>query len=226
MERMADAGRQALLVGGSGLYFRAVVDELEFPGTDATTRAELERQAENLGGERMYERLATLDPIAAGRIDPGNVRRTVRALEVAAITGRPFSTFADAWERFPIDRVRVVGVRMETGVLRTRIEGRIARMLADGWLDEVRRLVEDGLGGWLTASQAIGYAELARHLQGEMTLATAVQATVRRTANLARRQMAWFRRDPRIRWFDGGEPGDIELLEPILAYLQDARAIA
>ncbi len=215
-------GARAILVGGSGLYLRAVVDDLEFPGTDASTRADLELQASALGAARLYERLAALDPVAAGRIEPGNVRRIVRALEVAALTGRPFSTFGQAWERYPSEAVRVAGVRMNRDVLTGRIGRRVDAMFERGWLDEVRTLVERGFGGWLTSSQAIGYAELARHLRGDMTLAEAVEVIVKRTGNLARRQMAWFRRDPRIRWFDVGEQGAAEAVEPMRAYLEDA----
>jgi tRNA dimethylallyltransferase len=215
-------GARAILVGGSGLYLRAVVDDLEFPGTDAATRAELEREASTLGAAKMYERLTDLDPVAAGKIEPGNVRRIVRALEVAAVTGRPFSTFARAWELYPSDAVKAAGVRMSREVLIERIRRRVDAMLERGWLDEVRTLVERGFGGWLTSSQAIGYAELARHLRAEMTLAEAVEATVKRTGNLARRQMAWFRRDPRIRWFDVGTRGAMEAIEPMRAYLEGA----
>jgi tRNA dimethylallyltransferase len=212
-------GRPSLLVGGSGLYFRAVVDRLEFPGTDAATRLDLERQAEALGPERMYERLAASDPVAAARIDPGNVRRTVRALEVPSITGRSFSSYAQAWERYDAGSVRAAGLLMPRDALMARIDVRVRSMLDDGWLDEVRSLVDRGFGGWLTSTQAIGYAELARHLRGDLTLEAAVEATVKRTGNLARRQMSWFRRDPRIRWFDVDERGAMAAHEPILAYL-------
>lgn len=221
IERIEQARHPALLVGGSGLYFRAVVDDLDLPGTDPQTRDELERQASVLGPARLYERLAALDPAAADRIEPGNVRRTVRALEVAAVTGRPFSAFARGWASYAADAVRAAGVRVPREMLMRRIEERVWAMLEAGWLDEVRGLADRGFGGWLTSTQAIGYAELARHLQGEMTLGAAVEVTVRRTGNLARRQMAWFRRDPRIRWFDVGERGGIEAFEPILTYLGD-----
>jgi tRNA dimethylallyltransferase len=219
--RIGGRGRPALLVGGSGLYFRAVVDDLEFPGVDPDTRSELERQAEALGAERMYQRLASSDPVAAAKIDPGNVRRTVRALEVPAITGRAFSTYARAWERYDAGSVRAAGLRMPREAVIARIGVRVRSMLDAGWLDEVRSLVERGFGGWLTSTQAIGYAELARHLRGDMTLDDAVEATVKRTGNLARRQMSWFRRDPRIRWFDVDERGAMAAFEPILAYLED-----
>jgi tRNA dimethylallyltransferase len=222
IDQIAVREGRAILVGGSGLYLRAVVDDLEFPGTDPATRAELERQASTLGAARMYGRLSSLDPVAAGKIEPGNVRRIVRALEVAAVTGRPFSTFAQAWEVYPPEAVRAAGVRITREVLIERIARRVDLMLEAGWLDEVRTLVGRGFGGWLTSSQAIGYAELARHLRGDMTLADAVEATVKRTGNLARRQMAWFRRDPRIRWFEVGTKGAVEAIEPMRAYLEDA----
>ena len=214
-----ERGRDALLVGGSGLYFRALVDDLEFPGTDLDTRTELEREAAALGPERMFERLVSMDPVAAARIEPGNVRRIVRALEVPAVTGRPFSSFAEAWERYDVDAVRPAGLRMSRELLVGRIRARVVSMLDEGWLDEVRSLVDAGFGGWLTSTQAIGYAELARHLRGEMTLGDAVEATVKRTTNLARRQMAWFRRDPRIRWFEVDERGAMSAFEAIRAFL-------
>jgi tRNA dimethylallyltransferase len=219
LREIEERGRQGLLVGGSGLYFRAVVDGLEFPGTDPGTRTDLERQAAALGPERLYERLASLDPVAAARIEPGNVRRIVRALEVPAVTGRPFSSFAEAWERYDADAVRAAGLRMPRELLAGRIRVRVVRMLEEGWLDEVRSLVDAGFGGWLTSTQAIGYAELARHLRGDMTLDDAAEATVKRTTNLARRQMAWFRRDPRIRWFDVDERGAMSAFVAIRAFL-------
>lgn len=201
-------GRRALLVGGSGLYFRAIVDDLAFPGTDPVLRATLEAEAERDGQPALYARLAATDPVAASRIEPGNVRRTVRALEVAAVTGRPFSSFAVAWEAFPDERVRAAGVLPDRAVLDRRIEARVRAMVADGFVEEVRTLVARGDVGGITSGQAIGYAEFARYLAGETTIEDAIEATVRRTRALARRQIAWFRRDPRIRWFptpDGAE---------------------
>ena len=213
-------GRRPLLVGGSGLYFRAVVDDLEFPGTEPQTRGVLEEEAAALGAERMHGRLAELDPVAASRIEPGNVRRTVRALEVAAITGRAFSSYAAAWESYAAERVRAAGIRLEPERLAARVEGRVHAMLSDGWLAEVERLVDRGFGAWLTATQAIGYAELARHLAGELSLEDAVRQIVKRTRTLARRQMAWFRRDPRIRWFEVGDEGAVAAVDDIVTYLE------
>jgi len=212
-------GRRVLLVGGSALYERAVVDDLGFPGTDAGTRKGLEAEAAVVGAAGLHERLAASDPAAAARIEPGNVRRTVRALEVAQLTGQPFSSFAGGWEMYEAHRVRAAGISMPGPVLRTRIEARVAEMLERGWLDEVRGLVERGFGSWLTSAQAIGYAELARHLAGELTLDAAVAGTVKRTRALARRQLAFFRRDPRIRWFEAGEAGAGPLVEDVVAYL-------
>ena len=215
-------GRRVLLVGGSALYERAVVDDLGFPGTDPDTRRDLEAEAAVVGAAGLHERLAAADPAAAAKIEPANVRRTVRALEVAELTGRPFSSFAEGWDVYEPDRVRAAGVTIPAPALRTRIEGRVAEMLERGWLDEVRGLVERGFGAWLTSAQAIGYAELARHLAGELTLDAAIAGTVKRTRALARRQLAFFRRDPRIRWFEAGEAGAGPLVEDVIAHLETA----
>jgi tRNA dimethylallyltransferase len=213
-------GARPLLVGGSGLYLRAVVDRLEFPGTESDVRDDLEEEAAFVGADRMHGRLADMDPVAASKIEPANVRRTVRALEVAAITGRPFSSYASAWDDYPADRVRATGVRLTPEQLSSRAEERVREMLAAGWIEEVETLVAGGFGGWLTSTQAIGYAELARHLAGELGLEDAIRQTVTRTHRLARRQMAWFRRDPRIRWFDTGDGGAASVVDDLVAYLE------
>ncbi len=220
LEQIGRRGAPALLVGGSGLYLRAVVDDLEIPGTDPATRADLERQAAALGAEGIHRRLVWADPVAAAKIEPGNARRTVRALEVAAVTGRTFSSFADAWTEYPAGRMWAVGIEIEREVLRRRIHLRVASMLERGFLDEVRALMARGLGDWLTSGRAIGYAEMARHLQGRLSLEDAVDATERRTSSLARRQMAWFRRDPRIRWVRAGEGGAIDVVGELLGELE------
>jgi len=213
-------GARPLLVGGSGLYLRAVVDRLEFPGTESNVRGDLEEEAAFVGADRMHGRLAEMDPVAASKIEPANVRRTVRALEVAAITGRPFSSYASAWDDYPADRVRAAGVRLTPEQLSSRAEERVREMLASGWIEEVETLVARGFGGWLTSTQAIGYAELARHLAGELSMEDAVRQTITRTHRLARRQMAWFRRDPRIRWLDAGDGGAASVVDDLVAYLE------
>jgi len=210
------------LVGGSGLYLRAVVDDLAFPPEDPVVRASLEAEADDLGAEALYRRLAEMDPVAAARIEPGNVRRIIRALEVTAISGAPFSSFGASWDRYDADRVRAAGIRLDREAQRARIAERVLAMLENGWLDEVQALMDRGFGAWLTASQAIGYAELAEHLDGRLSLDEAAERTVKRTRELARRQMAWFRRDPRIRWFDAGAGGASEVADDIRAYLGSA----
>jgi tRNA dimethylallyltransferase len=209
-----------LLAGGSGLYFRAVVDDLRFPPEDPAIRAALEAEADELGPDELFRRLADADPVAAERIDPANIRRTVRALEVIRITGSPFSDFAAAWEVYDPARVRVAGVRLDATALDARVRARVASMLDDDWLDEVRRLVDQGFGAWLTSSQAIGYAELAAHLDGRLALDEAMERTIKRTKELARRQLSWFRRDPRVEWFDADDRGAAALAEPLTAYLE------
>ena len=223
VEEIRRRGRRVLLAGGSGLYYRAVVDRLEFPGTDPGIRAELEAEASVVGGIPLYARLGALDPPAAAKIEPANVRRTVRALEVAAITGRPFSAFSEAWDAYPEGRVVAAGIELDGETLDRRVRQRVSRMLDLGFADEVRGLLDRGLGRWLTASQAIGYLEMARHLEGALSLEEAVAGTVKRTKALARRQMAWFRRDPRVRWFAAGPGGAAGLAADLRSYLRGQR---
>ncbi|MCA1726679.1 MAG: tRNA (adenosine(37)-N6)-dimethylallyltransferase MiaA [Actinobacteria bacterium] len=212
--RDAEARRANLLfVGGSGLYWRAVVDGLSFPGTDPDVRRELEAEAVAVGAGALHARLAGEDPEAAARIEPGNVRRTVRALEVARLTGRPFSSFASSWDTYPDRGVRAAGIRVPREILFARIERRVRDMIDAGLVEEVRGLVGRGLASTLTARQAIGYAEVIEHLEGRATIEEVVARTVRRTKALARRQMAWFQRDPRIRWFD--TPSAVDALDDL-----------
>jgi tRNA dimethylallyltransferase len=219
---IAERDGRPLLVGGSGLYLRAVVDQLVFPGEDPAIREELEREAEVAGSDRLFARLEALDPVAAAKVEPGNVRRIVRALEVPAVSGIPFSGFSASWERYEPGRMRAAGISIAQPVLAARIAERVSTMFAAGWLGEVRGLVERGFGDWLTSTQAIGYAELARHLDGRLSLEEAWTLTDRRTRNLARRQMAWFRRDPRIRWFEAGSGGAIDVVDELRTYLEAA----
>jgi tRNA dimethylallyltransferase len=209
---------RALLVGWGGLYYRAVVDDLSFPGTSSDIRGLLEVEAAALGPEALYRRLAAFDPVAAERIQPRNARRTVRALEVAALTGRAFSDHSRAWDRYPSGGVRVAGIEVERPALHQRIEERVENMMP-GLLAETSRLLEIGSGPFLTSSQAIGYAEAIACLQGVVSQAEAAATTVKRTKSLARRQMAWLRRDPRIRWFPAGEEGALGIVEEIDEFL-------
>jgi tRNA dimethylallyltransferase len=212
-------GCSALLVGGSGLYYRAVLDDLEFPETEAVTRALLEAEAAAAGPEALYERLAALDPVAAERIHPMNARRTVRALEVAAITGRPFSSFYRGWSRYSPEAVVAGGIDLPPTALHRRIEDRVARQLR-GLLEETRGLLERGFGPFLTSFHVIGYAEAVACLEGKIGQEEAAARIAKRDKALARRQLSWFRRDPRIRWFPAGEEGAIGLVDELVAFFR------
>lgn len=201
-------GHRALVVGGTGLYVQAVVDGLALPGEWPELKAELEGQPP----DALYRRLEELDPLAASRIEPGNARRLVRALEVTLGSGRPFSSFGPGLGAYPPTRFRLAGVWVPRPVLAERIAARYRAQLAAGFLDEVRRLAATMSR---TARQALGYKELLAHLAGEWTLEEAVDAAVGRTRGFARRQRAWFRRDPRITWF-GAPTNPVDLLPALL----------
>ena len=211
-------GLRALIVGGGGLYYRAVADRLAFPGTAPEVRSLLEVEAGAMGPEALHGRLAAFDPEAAARIVPSNTRRTVRALEVAAITGRTFSDHSADWGTYPEEAIRVAGIDLPRAVLYRRIERRVQEIMP-GLLEETRGLLDRGVGPFLTSSQAIGYAESVACLQGMVGEEEAVTRTVRRTKALARRQMAWLRRDPRIRWFEAGEEGAGGVVEHVIDHL-------
>ncbi|MFN8035773.1 MAG: tRNA (adenosine(37)-N6)-dimethylallyltransferase MiaA [Acidimicrobiia bacterium] len=197
-------GRRALLVGGTGLYVQAVIDDLRFPGEDLARRAELEASTDEPGGvAAAYAELERRDPEAAARIDPHNVRRIVRALEVIGTTGRPFSSFGPGIQAFGPTAfpVSMAGVWLPRDALADRIEARVAAMRDGGLVEEVEALRARG-GLSRTARQAIGYREVLAFLDGaEPSLAAALDTAVRRTRSFARRQRMWFRRDPRIAWF-------------------------
>ncbi|PSL00978.1 tRNA dimethylallyltransferase [Murinocardiopsis flavida] len=198
IDRLLAAGRAPILVGGSGLYIRAAIDHLEFPGTDPEVRARLEAELPVVGAAGLHARLARSDPAAAAAILPGNARRVVRALEVIEITGRPFTATLPGHEsHYP-------GVQIGLGVPRPELDDRIAarvdRMWRDGFVAEVRALAERGLREGRTASRALGYAQVLRFLAGEYDEDTAKDETVRATRRFARRQESWFRRDPRVHW--------------------------
>jgi len=199
-------GHRAFLVGGTGLYLRAVVDDLQLPGRWPEIAARLEEEADAPGGlPALYERLALVDPQAAARITPTNRRRIVRALEVVAGSGRPFSAFGPGLESYPPTRVVLLGVPFDPPVVDRRIGERFQRWLAEGLVDEVRALAALPEGLSRTARQALGYRELLAHVEDGAALEECVELAVRRTRAYARRQWAWFRRDPRIRWIAPGE---------------------
>jgi tRNA dimethylallyltransferase len=206
---IAAGGRLPLLVGGSGLYFRAVVDDLRFPPRSPDVRRELEEEAEAKGSEALHARLARLDPKAAEKIEIANTRRTVRALEVIALTGRPFSE-NDSWETYEsIYNLAVAGLGRHRAMLYDRIERRVSDILRGGLVDEVRRL--EGVGMSRAASQALGYRQALKAGAGapEVSLREEIAAATKR---FARRQESWFRADPRVVWFDASQPGIAEAL--------------
>ncbi|MPZ25116.1 MAG: tRNA (adenosine(37)-N6)-dimethylallyltransferase MiaA [Micromonosporaceae bacterium] len=198
-------GRVPLLVGGSGLYVRAVLDQLDFPGTDPAVRGELEAELARSGPGPLYERLRAADPAAAAAILPGNGRRIVRALEVIALTGAPFTARLPAAPR-PAYRAVWLGVDRDPAELSARVAARVQRMWAAGLVDEVRGLVGQGLREGRTARAALGYQQVLAHLAGQTTEAEAYAATVRATRRFVRRQRSWFRRDPRPVWLDAARP--------------------
>ena len=192
-------GGMAILVGGTGLYLRAVVDDLEIPGQWPEVRAELENELETVGPEALHRRLQELDPAAATKMEPTNGRRIVRALEVCLGGGRTFSSYGPGVDVYPPSRVRQVALRWDREVLSRRIESRVLTMVEAGLLDEVTNLHATGLSP--TAAQALGYKEMIDHLEGRSSLDEAVATTILRTRQFAVRQERWFRRDPRIEWF-------------------------
>ena len=196
-------GRVPLLVGGSGLYVRAVLEEFEFPGTDPAIRERLEAELAADGPAPLYARLAKLDEPAATKILPSNGRRIVRALEVTLGSGRPFSSYGPGVSSHPPTPFHMVGLERPADDLAARIEARYVAQMAAGFLDEVAALRGHPKGISRTAAQALGYKELLAHLDGALSLEEAVDLAVRRTRRFARRQRAWFGRDPRIRWLDG-----------------------
>ena len=203
IEGIADRGATALLVGGSGLYYRAAVDGLEIPPQDRAVRRTLEAQAATSGGPaRLYAELVAADPVAAARIDPRNVRRLVRALEVLRATGRPFSSFGSGLASYPDRGVTHLGIQFDPARTDEAIRVRFESWMRAGLLDEVRALLADPAGLSRTARQAAGYHQLLDHLEGDLALDDAVAAAIAATRRLARRQWRWFRRDPRIRWVD------------------------
>jgi tRNA dimethylallyltransferase len=197
-------GKTPLLVGGSGLYVRAVIDDLDFPGTDPAIRRRLESELAEVGSVSLHARLASLDAAAAASILPSNGRRIVRALEVIELSGRPFSaTLPDYRAVRPTTQL---GLDIPRAELDRRIEARVSRMWQAGLVDEVRALAEVGLRSGRTASRALGYAQVLRFIDGERTRDEAERQTVLATRRFARRQESWFRRDPRVRWLPASQP--------------------
>jgi tRNA dimethylallyltransferase len=232
---IADRGRGAVLVGGTGLYLRAVTDGLSFPGRFPDVAAGLSAELSAAGppgsiGRRdhlahLHARLGALDASAASRMEATNERRVVRALEVTLGAGRPFSSFGPGLERYPTTTVKLIGIRPDLAGLDRRIHERLTRQMEAGFLDEVTSLAARPNGLSRSAGQALGYRELLAHLRDGIPLAAALSDIERRTRAFARRQWSWFRRDPRILWVGSGEEA-IALALGHLSADEDGRADA
>ncbi|KRE79044.1 tRNA (adenosine(37)-N6)-dimethylallyltransferase MiaA [Arthrobacter sp. Soil764] len=202
IEDIHSRGKRAVLAGGSGLYVRAALDVLEFPGTEPTLRARLEAEHAQLGTQVLLDRLRAVDPASADRVS--DARRIIRALEVHELTGRPFSSFMPRREYY--QPAVQVGLGVDREVLRERLATRVHRMVESGLLEEVRLLDARGLRRGKTASRALGYAQFLRVVDGTSTVADAAEETIVATRQFARRQLTWFRADPRITWLDWQDP--------------------
>ncbi|MBO3732387.1 tRNA (adenosine(37)-N6)-dimethylallyltransferase MiaA [Glycomyces sp. NEAU-S30] len=214
-------GKRPVLVGGSGLYVQAALDEMDFPGTDPEIRARLEADLEREGSTALWERLKVLDAAAAQAILPSNGRRVVRALEVVELTGSFTASLPEP--KAHIEAVRI-GVDLDTPVLDERIERRVQTMWDAGLLAEVRELESQGLRDGRTASRALGYQQVLAHFAGEYDEAEAFRLTVQGTRRFVRRQRSWFKRDGRIEWFDAADPELVpRALETIRAHAGVAR---
>ena len=200
LDAVAAGNRRAILVAGTGLYLRAVTDRMEVPGRWPEVRADLEARAASEGSDALHRRLVVLDPVAAGKMEPSNVRRVIRALEVTVGSGRPFSSFGPGVDTYPPISFEQFGLRWPRPILARRISERVHRMIEAGFLAEVEALATGAVSR--TARQALGYKEMFDFLTGTCTLDEAIDTIILRTRQFAVRQERWFRRDPRIRWID------------------------
>jgi tRNA dimethylallyltransferase len=206
IDEIQSRGKVAIVVGGTGLYIKSIIDEMNFPETDPVLRKKLEDEAELLGTAELYSRLRLLDPEAAAAIEPGNTRRIIRALEVIEVTGKQYSANlpSDTSIRFP-DALHI-GLAMERSSLAPRIEARVHRMFDQGLVDEVQMLLAQGLLEGTTAQRAIGYAQAIALIDGEISQSQAIEETIVATRQYVRRQETWFKRDQRIQWIGEGVP--------------------
>jgi tRNA dimethylallyltransferase len=202
IDEVRSRGKVPLLVGGSGLYHRAVLEDFAFPGTDPRVRARLEAELAESGPLALHARLCTLDPAAAEQILASNGRRLVRALEVIEITGKPFAASLPQ----PTPVYQVLQLAVDRDDLDGRVAERVRVMWEQGLVDEVRSLIPQGLRDGVTASRALGYQQVLAYLDGQCTEAEAFDATVTGTRRFVRRQRSWFRRDPSVRWLNGAAP--------------------
>ena len=200
IDEIHSRGKNVVMVGGTGLYIKAVIDELNFPDTDPMVRHTLNKEAEELGIDAMFERLERLDPAAALAIDRANLRRIIRALEVIEITGKPFTANLPRQESIRYPRARQFGLVMDRDDLSERIDVRVNSMFEQGLVSEVEKLISEGLLQGRTAQRALGYSQVISYLHNELSLDAAIEETKRATRQYSRRQETWFSRDSRIKW--------------------------
>lgn len=216
IEELLAAGTTPVIVGGSGLYVQALLDDLEFPGTDPDIRARFEAELAAVGGPALHARLAQLDPAAAAAILPGNERRIVRALEVIELTGRPFSATLPKPGPARYGTV-LIGLDRDIAELDDRVDRRVELMFAAGLVDEVRALLDLGLREGRTASRALGYQQVIAALDTDHDFALAATETATATRRFVRRQRSWFRRDKRITWLDAARPDLLDVVAALAA---------
>lgn len=204
IENIQSRRRVPLLVGGTGLYLRAIIDHYRFPvRCDPRLRQRLQQEAQLHGSGQLHERLAAVDPVTAARLHPNDQRRIIRALEVYHQTGKPFSQFQPpAGRRESKYRLAMFGLSMDRARLYQRIEERVDELIQAGLVEEVRGLLDRGHGPELVAMKGLGYKEVVAYLRGETTREEMVNILKRNTRRFAKRQLTWFRRDDRIRWLD------------------------
>ena len=228
IDELAMNGKIPVLVGGTGLYIRSVIDKLNFPSGDISSkiRRKLEMRAQEESPAALYEELIKKDPAAAEIVHPNNVRRIIRALEVIELTGRPFSEFHREWKtRESLYDLEMFGLTMDREKLHERINRRVDSMFKAGLLDEVEGLVAQGYESFLTSQQAIGYKELIGFLKGEISLEEAIETIKTRTRQYAKRQLTWFRADPRVKWIDITGKSTAEIAGEIMAQLKKDRFV-
>jgi tRNA dimethylallyltransferase len=217
IEAIEEHEKRALLVGGTGLYHRVVIDDFELPGEWRDVREELEEEAETLG---LYQRLATLDPEAATKMEPGNRRRIIRALEVTIGSGRPFSSFGPGVDSYLESAVAQIGIRWPREIIADRIETRVHQMVESGLFAEVEAVRRVGFSK--TSAQALGYKETLEYLDGDLSKDETIENIIIRTRQFAVRQERWFRRDPRVRWIDVEDDPVAEVAPLVIAALEAA----
>lgn len=211
VDQIRAAGKSAIVVGGTGLYIKSIIDEMNFPDTDPAIRARLESEAEEFGSAALFSKLQELDPEAASKIDSANTRRVIRALEVIEATGQPFSANLPSDTSVLYPDAFHFGLALDRELLAPRIDARVHRMWESGLVPEVEQLLTSGLREGTTASRAIGYAQATDFLDGNCSREVAIESTIAATRQYVRRQETWFKRDQRIQWL-GAEQSPLDAI--------------